>query len=159
MYRCNRITRLLILSKLWSMYTFEVYVSIVWNGMLRVREQQMNVSYPTEIDDELFNDQGFKQSVQSPVDARYSHGSRQGEVRTNSWLSGWNFTTDLYRVLEHVITNFRDRTKHRGTFPTRLFIDESINSVSGVRDAVLQLYIDLPQCFKNVTEITYDPAR
>lgn len=141
------------------MYTFEVYVSIVWNGMLRVREQQVSVSYPTELDDDLFNDRGYNQKVQSPVDTRYSHGSRQGQIRNNSWLCGWNFTTDLYRVLEHVITNFRDRKKHRGTFPTNLFIDSSVNPISTVRDTVLQLYVNLPQCFKNVTEVTCEPER
>lgn len=141
------------------MYTFEIYVSIVWNGMIRVREQQVHVRYPTEVDDELFNDRGFNQQMQSPADFRYSHGSRQGEIRSNSWLCGWNFTTDLYRVLEHVITHFRDRKKHRGTFPTDLFIDGSVTSVSTVRDTVLQLYVNLPQCFKEVTEVTCEPTR
>lgn len=145
--------------KFWSMYTFEIYVSIVWNGMLRVREQQVNVSYPTELDDELFDDRGYTQKVQSPADVRYSHGSRQGEIRTSSWLCGWNFTTDLYRVLEHVITNFRDRKKHRGTFPTDLFIDGSVTSIPAVRNTVLQLYVNLPQCFKDVAEVICEPTR
>lgn len=139
------------------MYTFEIYVAIVWNGMMRVREQQVNVSYPTELDDELFNDQGYHQPVQSPTDIRRSHGSRQGVIRSNSWLCGWNFTTDLYRVLEHVITNFRDRKRHRRTFPTSLFADDCTASVTAVRDSVHQLYVNLPQCFKEVREVTYHP--
>lgn len=140
------------------MYTFEIYVSIIWNGMTRVREQQVNVSYPTELDDELFNDRGYNQNVQSPVDVRYSPGSRQGEIGSNSWLCGWNFTTDLYRVLEHVITNFRDRKRHRGTFPASMFADGSA-SVSRVLESVLQLYVNLPQCFKEVSQVTYEPTR
>lgn len=141
------------------MYTFEIYVSIIWNGMTRVREQQANVSYPTELDDELFNDRGYGQRIQSPNDLHLSPGSRQGEIRSNSWLCGWNFTTDLYRVLEHVITNFRDRKRHRGAFPANMFADGSATSVSMVRDSVLQLYVNLPQCFKEVSQVKCEPTR
>ncbi|KAK5071341.1 hypothetical protein LTR64_007845 [Lithohypha guttulata] len=150
--------RLLLMErKFWSMYTFEVYVSIVWNGMLRVREQQINVSYPTELDDDLFSDRGYGRQVQSPAYARFSPGNREGEVSANSWLCGWNFTTDLYRLLEHIITNFRDRQKHQGTFPTNLFIDGCVTTIPTVRDAVMQLYFNLPQCFKDVPEVTCEP--
>lgn len=141
------------------MYTFEIYVSIVWNGMMRVREQQVNVAYPTELDDELFNDRGYNQKFQSIVDMQSSPASRQGEVRSGSWLCGWNFTTDLYRVLEHVITNFRDPKRHRGSFPTDMFADSSVASLSTVQDSVMRLYINLPQCFKEVSEVRCDPAR
>lgn len=141
------------------MYTLEIYASIVWNGVTRVREQQVNIAYPTELDDELFNDRGYNRQVQSPFDTRPSPGSRLGEVRSTSWLCGWNFTTDLYRVLEHVIANFRDRRRHKGSFPTNMFVDSSTVSVSAVRDAVVRLYANLPQCFKEVSQVTGDPAR
>ena len=141
------------------MYTFEIYVSIVWNGVTRVREQQVNVAYTTELDDELFSDRGYNTITRSPVDIRPSPGSRQGEVASTSWLCGWNFTTDLYRVLEHVITNFRDRKTHRGSFPIDMFVDRSAASVSSVRDSVMQLYVNLPPCFKEVSQVTCDPAR
>lgn len=145
--------------KFWSMYTLEIYASIIWNGVTRVREQQVNVAYTTELDDELFSDRGYNQKVQSPVDIRPSLGSRQGEVGSTSWLCGWNFTTDLYRVLEHVITNFRDRKRHQGSFPMDMFVDRSAVSVSSVRDSVMRLYVNLPQCFKEVSQVTCDPAR
>lgn len=141
------------------MYTLEIYASIIWNGMIRVREQQASVAYPTELDDELFNDRGYTQKIQSPVNVHHSHGSREGDVRSTSWLCGWNFTTDLYRVLEHVITNFRDRKRHERSFPTNMFADSSVTSVSTVRDSVMQLYVNLPQCFKEVSQVTCDPAR
>lgn len=140
------------------MYTFEIYVSIVWNGMTRVREQQVNVAYPTELNDELFNDRGYNQKFQSVVDMQSSPASRQGEIRNNCWLCGWNFTTDLYRILEHVITNFRDRKRHRGSFPTDMFADSSAASLSAAQDSVMRLYTNLPQCFKEVSQVTCDPA-
>lgn len=142
----------------WSMYTLEIYASIIWNGMTRVREQQVNVAYTTELDDELFSDRGYNQKVQSPGDMRPSPGSTRGEVGSTSWLCGWNFTTDLYRVLEHVITNFRDRKRHQGSFPMDMFVDRSAVSVSSVRDSVMRLYANLPQCFKEVSQVTCDPA-
>ena len=141
------------------MYTLDIYASIIWNGVTRVREQQVNVAYTTELDDELFNDRGYNHGVQSPVSIGSSPSVRQGEVGSTSWLCGWNFTTDLYRVLEHVITNFRDRKRHKGAFPTDMFIDRSADSVSSVRDSIMRLYGNLPQCFKEAKQIACDPTR
>lgn len=141
------------------MYTFEIYVSIVWNGVTRVREQRVNVAYTTEIDDEHFSDRGYSGPMQTLVGLRQSPNSRQGQVSSTSWLCGWNFTTDLYRVLEHVITNFGDRKRHQGSFPMELFVDRSAASIPSVRDAVMQLYTNLPYCFKVVPQVTCDPAR
>lgn len=141
------------------MYTLEVYASIVWNGVTRVREQQVNVAYPTELDDEFFSDRGYSQQTQSPVSTGPTPGSRQGEVGSTSWLCGWNFTTDLYRMLEHVISNFRDRRRHKGSFPTNIFTDSSSSPAASVRDSVMQLYFNLPQCFKEVPQVTCDPTR
>lgn len=139
------------------MYTLEIYVSIVWNSMTRVREQQVNVAYTTEIDDELFSNHGYNSTTHPSIGL--SPRSRQGQVSTTSWLCGWNFTTDLYRILEHVIANFRDRKTHRGSFPMNLFVDRSAPSISSIRDNIMQLYADLPYCFKEVPQVTCDPAR
>lgn len=139
------------------MYTFDIYVSIVWDSVTRVREQQVNVAYTTEIDDQHFNDQGYGGTFRSPVQP--SPSRRQIQVASTSWLCGWNFTTDLYRILEHVITNFRDRGRHQRSFPMNLFVDRSAASISSVRDTIMQLYADLPYCFKEVPQVTCDPAR
>lgn len=143
--------------KFWSMYTFEIYVSIVWNSVMRVREQQVNVSYTTEVDEELFSNGGYGSKAQSPL--WLSPRSRQGQVHSTSWLCGWNFTTDLYRILEHVNANFRGRGKQHGTFPVRMFVDESQSSIKSVQDAIMKLYADLPYCFKEVPPVICDPAR
>jgi hypothetical protein len=142
------------------MYTYEVYASIVWNGVMRVREQQVNVSYPSEIDDELFSHRGYNGGPQSPADTRTSPNSRLGQVASTSWLCGWNFTTDLYRILEHVIANFRDQQRHHGSFPISMFGERSTAaSISSVRNSITQLYSDLPYCFKDTPEVTCSPAR
>jgi hypothetical protein len=143
----------------WSMYTLEVYSSIIWNGVTRCREQQVNVAYTTELDDELFNDMGYGQQPSSPVGVGPSPGGRWGDVRSSSWLCGWNFTTDLYRVLEHVITNFRDRRRHKRTFFSNMFGDRTAISASSVQDSIMALYGSIPCCFKEFPEVTCDPSR
>ncbi|KAL6245479.1 hypothetical protein RBB50_007478 [Rhinocladiella similis] len=142
----------------WSMYTLEVYSSIIWNGVTRCREQQVNVAYTTELDDELFSDTCYNQPASSPVDIGPSPGGRWGEVRSSSWLCGWNFTTDLYRVLEHVITNFRDQRRHRRTFLSDMFGDKTAPSPTSVRDSIMALYGNLPGCFKEFPEVTCNPS-
>jgi hypothetical protein len=141
------------------MYTLEVYSSIIWNGVTRCREQQINVAYTTEMDDDLFNDMGYNQPAPSPVDIGPSPGGRLGDVRSSSWLCGWNFTTDLYRVLEHVITNFRDRRRHKRTPFSDMFGDKTALSATSVRDTIMALYGNLPGCFKEFPEVTCNPSR
>lgn len=46
----------LMTPKFWSMYTLEVYSSIVWGGVTRCRQSQCRVFYPSEVDDDLFSD-------------------------------------------------------------------------------------------------------
>ncbi|KAK5211313.1 hypothetical protein LTR47_007963 [Exophiala xenobiotica] len=143
----------------WSIYTLDIYTSVVWGGVIRCREQQSNVSYPTEIDDELFSDSGFSSRASMSPAVIGPSPSRNGvQVQSSSWLCGWNFITDLYRVLEHVITHFRDRRSrlHKRSFLHDIFKDQPGVSQSSVRDSVMQMYINLPQCFKETHPITYD---
>jgi hypothetical protein len=43
------------------MYTLEVFSSIVWGGMIRCRESQSKVRYPSEVDDEFFLNWGIRE--------------------------------------------------------------------------------------------------
>ncbi len=150
---------LLINRQFWSMYTLEVYSSIIWNGVTRCREQQVNVAYTTELDDEIINDMGHSRQPLSPVDIGASPGGRWGSVRSSSWLCGWNFTTDLYRVLEHVIADFRDPRRHKRTFLSDIFGDRTSTSASSVGDTIMALYGNLPSCFKEFPDVTCNPSR
>jgi len=71
----------------WSVYNIDVSVSVIWGNIMRSRETSSTVVYPTEIDDDDFTKDGFPQD--------YSGGGYR------TWLQGWNFVTDLHRVLEH----------------------------------------------------------
>lgn len=146
--------------KVWSMYTLEVYSSIVWNGITRCREQQINVAYTTEIDDDCFSNMAYtQQPVQSPNEITLSPDGQLRNVRSSSWLSGWNFTTDLYRILEHVITNFQDRAPAKKRTPVAgMFKDRSAPSATSVLENIMARYDSLPTCFKTFSEVTCVPS-
>lgn len=142
----------------WSMYCLDIFSSIMWNGMIRCREQQSNVSYTTELDDELFDDAGYrfheKPSDASPVVIGPSPTHPALNVRSSSWLCGWNFTTDLYRIMEHVVTHFRDKKRHKRSFLNDIFGETPAVPASSVRDSIMAMYNNLPQCFKETQPVT-----
>src|SRR6266487_3088686 len=93
------------------MYTLEVYSSIVWGSIIRCRESQSYVCFPSEVDDEFFSDSGYH-----PPGALMSTFQTQ-VTNPISWLHGWNFTTELYRILEHAMDDFhRRRPSNIGPF-------------------------------------------
>ncbi|EWG55976.1 hypothetical protein FVEG_17722 [Fusarium verticillioides 7600] len=44
---------------------------------------------------------------QQTMVAYHSDGSGDSQPTEGNWLIGWNFVTDLYRLLEHVINHYR----------------------------------------------------
>jgi hypothetical protein len=117
------------------------------------------VLYPTEIDDDMFDDNGFAPvSDNSPPVIGPSPSRLMGAVRETSWLCGWNFTTDLYRILEHAMDNFRTRRARlqKKTFLSEIFGDRNFVSQSSVSDSVMNMYANLPQRFKETPPITFD---
>lgn len=143
----------------WSIYTLDIYTSVVWGGIFRCREQQSAVAYPTEIDDDMFDDNGI--SSQALI-ARAGQGPSPGrhglQVSSTSWLSGWNYITDMYRVLEHALTSFRDRRarSRSRSWLHDIFSNNPDFSQASILDSVMQMYRDLPQCFKETNPITFD---
>jgi len=131
----------------------------MWNGVTRCREQQVNVAYPTEMDDELFNDLGYNQDVSSPLSIGQSPITSWSNIKTHSWLCGWNFTTDLYRVLEHVINHSPGRKRHKRTSIDEILGEKTSLDTKEIRNSIDRLYNQLPDCFKEVPQITCNPAR
>ncbi|KAK4554359.1 hypothetical protein LTR86_008567 [Recurvomyces mirabilis] len=118
----------------WSMYTLQVYVAVVFDGVVMVQENHSKVMYPSEI-----NDEDISPTSRAP-----------SPITGENWLQGWNFTTDLYRVLEHSICRMR-RTRE-GRFDrmsvTRLVCAGDLPD-STVMDNVLGLYYQLSARFRN----------
>jgi hypothetical protein len=77
------------------MYSLEDFSAIIWGGVIRCRESQCNVQYPSETDDEQISDStGYLSKIFQPM-------HKSIDVDPWSWLHGWNFVTDLYRTLEY----------------------------------------------------------
>jgi hypothetical protein len=78
----------------WAVYKLEAHTACVMGHMIRSPEAQTDVSYP--------------QGMHHPA---FVHG-RDGQFE--DWFTGWNYTTDLYRILEHAMIMFRSsRRGHR----------------------------------------------
>ena len=143
----------------WSMYCLDVYAAVIWNGVARCREAHSHVLYPTEVDDEEFGDHGFSVQARKSKHATDRSPTRpMVRVHSNSWLCGWNFATDLYRVLEHAVDRFRTRRARlkKQCYLQDIFGDDDYTSQASVREGIMQMYSNLPQCFKETRPITLD---
>ena len=122
----------------WSTFTLDVYSSIVWNTPLRSKAGQLAVEYPSEVDDKFL---------------------ATGQERVSNpgcWLHGWNFTTDLYRVMQTSIDEVRAR---RNSANARLRQIPALNkatafSRSEVLLQVFQVYAGLPADFRTPPSMT-----
>jgi hypothetical protein len=126
------------------MYTLEVYSSIVWGSIIRCRESQSHVSYPSEVDDEFFSESGYH-----PPNVLISSFPSQAITNPISWLHGWNFANELYRILEHAMDDFhRRRPSNIDPFsPSDLFRRDAPHQ-SVVLDKVMSMHAELPPRFK-----------
>lgn len=118
----------------WSMYTLDVYSSVIWDGWIHYGESPSRVEYPT-----------------GRFDAE-SQDLEQGD----HWIVGWNFTTDLYRVLEHSLGRLRSRSS-RFNLVSDLAGTDSVSLTSQHR--VSHLYDSLPVVFKQLQPATGDAGR
>lgn len=125
-----------------------MYCSIVWSGIIRCRESQSHVLYPVEVADELFSDAGFVVQA-SPTDpsSLVLRAVPNSPVDPSCWLHGWNFTTELYRVLEHAMNEVHRRRPRpsQSLISTYLASEQPSNTV--VLDQVLSMYRNLPTAF------------
>ena len=131
----------------WSAYTLDVFTSIIGKGVVRGSEAAFNVSYPSEVNDEV-----LAQTNQNTT--RQGNGPEQV-----SWLKGWNFVTDLYRILEHALYSLRRLRSREQRTPTMpiTFFDCPI-SQNAVLDHVMAMYNDLPAILKSTKPVGHDFA-
>lgn len=126
----------------------------MWSGVIRYRESQSRVSYPSEVDDDLFSDDGFSEIVLRSSTKCQSQSTKPQIVSTSSWLHGWNFTTELYRILEHAMDRFHRRRPHQvGPFtPSELFTHDT-PSQSSILENVMSMYRELPPHLKDTSPV------
>lgn len=72
-----------------------------------------------------------------------------------SWLIGWNFTNDLYRILEHSLDQLRQRRNPNDTSAvSALYANRTGPSPAEVLSVVDELYTNLPPQFKEAKAMT-----
>lgn len=131
-------------NQFWSTYTLEVFSAITWGGIIRQRESQCNVAYPAEV----YDDEDITET-----------GSTTRALPAQSFLHGWNFTTDMYRMLEHLLDRLRSRRTLSGANTsfqaTSLFAtDPGPSSGQQVLEQLAVMYDRLPPEFKAARAMT-----
>ncbi|KAJ5183909.1 hypothetical protein N7492_001525 [Penicillium capsulatum] len=145
----------------WSIYTLDIYSTVVWGGVIRYREAHSFVRYPTEVDDDFITTNGYGVASISPE----SNPTSTGTVTVVSrqpvpWLRGWNFTTDLYRILEYVVDGNRRRfSSANGTTEVWSLFNPLSMSEPAVMDQVLTMYSALPSQFRETSPTTGDMSK
>lgn len=80
--------------------------------------------------------------------------------RPVSWMHGWNFTTDLYRILEHVVDGTRRRfSSANGTQEVWSLFSPASMSEPAVMERVLSMYSSLPPQFRETPPTTGDMSK
>ena len=135
-----------ILPQFWQQYQFDVYVAVTFGSLVRHREAQCNVRYPAEVaDDEDIQADHIKLASGTP-----------------SFLRGWNFVVDLYRILEHVNDRVRSAMPVKDGDPeqplSQLFAKEARSfSTEEVLGTVQKMHDSLPVELKEAVEMTGNP--
>ncbi|KAL1296565.1 hypothetical protein AAFC00_000064 [Neodothiora populina] len=125
----------------WSTYMLDVYSAVVWNCFLRSQEIHAYVRYPAHVHNDNLSTHNSPKATGQPV----------------SWIVGWNFSLDLYRVLEHVVNKARAKKfshDDRRSVDSLVFADTF--SDHDVMQTVLNLYYQLPHQFKETLPMTGD---
>ncbi|KZN83934.1 Activator of stress genes [Penicillium chrysogenum] len=146
----------------WSIYTLDLYSTIVWGGVIRYREAHSLVRYPSELDDKLITHCGYGVPSVSLESNSLPTGSLTVASRQPTpWLRGWNFTTDLYRILEHVLDGSRRRFSSATKMTQELWSLFNPLSISepAVMDQVLTMYSALPSQFRETPPTTGDLSK
>lgn len=117
--------------------------------------------YPTEVDDEFITNHGYGVPPVSPELNPLSASNVTVVSRQPvPWLRGWNFTTDLYRILEHVVDgNKRRFSSANGTTEVWSLFNPLSMSELAVMDQVLTLYSALPSQFRETPPVTGDMSK
>lgn len=129
----------------------------MWGGVVRYREAHSLVRYPVELNDEFITHQGYSMPTVSPISNASSVNLADGSRPPVSWLHGWNFTTDLYRILEHVVDGTRRRfSSANGTQEVWSLFSPANMSEPAVMERVLSMYAALPSQFRETPPTTGD---
>lgn len=103
----------------WTVYRLEVHNASVLGHPIRIPESQTFVHYPCGVHHVLI------------------FPERNGKFE--NWIAGWNYTTELYRILEHAIVDFRSKRTAR----TTVLWSESRPKPSGILQQLKEMQSNL----------------
>ncbi|KAL3455029.1 hypothetical protein BJX64DRAFT_295447 [Aspergillus heterothallicus] len=111
----------------WHMYRLEVHSSVVLGHVVRCPERQAAVGYPGPF------------------------GEDEIKAEEAEWFAGWNFITDIYRGIEHLMAQIKFKraiTSRSGsqTLSTSFIFDFDANMQ--VLAPLSRVYCDLPEKFR-----------
>ncbi|KAF9871305.1 hypothetical protein CkaCkLH20_11226 [Colletotrichum karsti] len=121
----------------WSMYRLEVHSALIQGHVIRCPELQCGVGYPVHV-----GLSGVLDPTEMPVSGN-SANSKTEIFFPGSWLVGWNYITDLYRILEHVIVRMR-KARVQAAHTDRNNIDRLLPSIDEMLREVLGRKMKLP---------------
>ncbi|CAG7556360.1 unnamed protein product [Fusarium equiseti] len=119
----------------WAMYRLEVHTACMFGSAIRCSETQCDVGYPSGLHHPAF------------VPGR--------DGRFEGWFSGWNLTTDLYRLLEHAVLCLRFRRRKQKSILQDYYEPDTPQIISRLSELQGQI---LPQ-FESVASRSSDSGR
>ncbi|GMK57447.1 hypothetical protein CspeluHIS016_0402810 [Cutaneotrichosporon spelunceum] len=121
----------------WSTYTSDVFISLLWGGMIMHRASQCHVKYPSW---------------------RHDEDNTSGETH---WIVGWNTVTDLYRILHRIIETEEHQKGMTLAHPPELPLEfaEPTVSLATAWPAVRALVDALPTQLRECAPLSGDVSR
>jgi hypothetical protein len=119
----------------WAMYRLEVHTACMFGSMIRCSETQCDVGYPS----------GLHHPAFVP--------GRDGQFE--DWFSGWNLTTDLYRLLEHTVLSLRFRRRKQKS----ILQDYCGPDISQIMSSLSELQGQILPQFESVASRSSDSGR
>ncbi|KAG9234954.1 hypothetical protein BJ875DRAFT_288318 [Amylocarpus encephaloides] len=124
---------------IWSMYTLDTSMSAVTGLPMRYQASQLKVHYPSEKDDAEFSKGGYQVGPGGNVWER-------PEPNPESWVRGFNATTDIHRVLALVLEQKRRaKISFNGSFDT---IGLPADGMADLLGKAASVHEDLPTALK-----------
>jgi hypothetical protein len=123
---------------IWHMYRLEVHTSLILGHIIRCPEMEIAVKYP------------------------HNHAARFGTGdQASDWLTGWNFVTDLYCGLEHILIHFRLKRRTIGSSGQKAIFSTGLSDQG--KAELLQLlktkFDELPVCFRQAAEVSFSDGK
>lgn len=147
----------------WSMYTLEIFSAACFGSVIASRDLHAQVEFPREVDDDDLESITPSSHAADCRAKRHCHESSSSGAFADhcccvSWWRGWNFTTQLYRILEQSIDRSREIEMQRlgVSHPSKTLFGVSRLPRSAILDEIMNMYCSLPRRFKEIHQVSFN---